>query len=223
MDAMPTPDDLPNRIEHTVLGPETTWEDVEALLDDAIQYDMRACLPPCYLEAAAEYAPTVDITTVVGFPHGQHLTETKCQEAKHTWSAGADEIDVVANVGQILAGNFDAVESELAEVVAAVPIPVKVILEAPLLDDEQLRAASEAAASAEVDYLKTSTGFTDGGATVHDVELMSEYRPVKASGGISSWSFARELFEAGAERIGASSGVTIVEEYRREQGSETGE
>jgi deoxyribose-phosphate aldolase len=207
-------DDVPHRIEHTVLGPETTWEDVETVANEAQEYGMRACIPPCYLKEATEYAPDLELTTVVGFPHGQHLIETKCQEAKHAWKAGASEIDVVANIGHIKSGQFETLQLELEEVVAAVPIPVKVILEAPLLDDDELRAASEAAANADVDFLKTSTGFADGGATRHDVELMSEYGPVKASGGVGSWSFASELFDAGAERIGASSGVTIVEEYR---------
>lgn len=207
-------DDVPHRIEHTVLGPETTWKDVLTVVDEAREFGMRACIPPCYLEQATEYIPDLELTTVVGFPHGQHLTETKCQEAKHAWRAGASEIDVVANIGHIKSGRFETLQLDLEEVVAAVPIPVKVILEAPLLDDNELRAASEATANADVDFLKTSTGFAEGGATIHDVELMSEYRPVKASGGVGSWSFASDLFDAGAERIGASSGVTIVEEYR---------
>lgn len=208
-------ENVADRIEHTVLGPETTWADVRAVLDDASEYGMRACIPPCYLDRANEYAPDVELTTVVGFPHGQHLTETKCEEAKHAWNAGAAEIDVVANIGHIKAGSFDALGSELGEVVAAVPLPVKVIVEAPLLSDDELRSASEAAVRADVDYLKTSTGFTEGGATVADVQVMSEYLPVKASGGVGSWSFASELFEAGAERIGASSGTTIVAESRQ--------
>ncbi len=208
-------DDIPSRIEHTVLGPETTWSDVETVLDEAIAYGMRACIPPCYLERASEYAPTVELVTVVGFPHGQHLVETKCQEAKQAWKAGAAEIDVVANVGSVKSGDIERVKSELGEVVAAVPVPTKVIVEAPLLDDDELRAVSKAVEAADADYLKTSTGFTEGGATVDDVALMSQYRPVKASGGVRSWSDASELFDAGAERIGASSGPTIVEEYRQ--------
>ena len=207
-------DEIADRIEHTVLGPTTRWTDVESVLDQAREYGMRACVPPCYLDEATAYAPDVSVVTVVGFPHGQHRVESKCSEANHAWQAGAAEIDVVTNIGQIKAGNIEAVESELEEVVAAVPIPVKVIVEAPLLDTEDLHAVSEAAESADVDYLKTATGFADGGATVSDVELMSEYRPVKASGGIGSWEFAADLFEAGAERIGASSGVQIVEEFR---------
>ncbi len=211
-------DDIPAKIEHTVLGPETTWNDVKRVLDEAIEYGMRACIPPCYLERASEYVPTVDLVTVVGFPHGQHLTETKCEEAKHAWKAGASEIDVVANVGYIKAGDTEQVQSELSEVVAAVPIPVKAIVESPLLDEEELHAVSEAAEASDVAYLKTATGFTEGGATVEDVTLMSKYRPVKASGGIRTWSFASELFDAGAERIGASSGPAIVEGYQQSRG-----
>jgi deoxyribose-phosphate aldolase len=207
-------DEIADRIEHTVLGPTTTWADVEAVLEDAREYGMRACVPPCYLDEATSYAPDVSVTTVVGFPHGQHRVESKCGEANHAWQAGAAEIDVVANIGQVQAGDIEAVESELEEVAAAVPIPVKVIVEAPLLDESDLHAVSEAAASADVDFLKTATGFSEGGATVPDVELMSEYRPVKASGGVGSWDFAADLFEAGAARIGASSGVQIVDEFR---------
>jgi len=212
-------DDVANRIEHTVLGPTTTLDDVLATLDEAIQYGMRACVPPCYVEQAASYAPGVEITTVVGFPHGQHTVESKCHEATTSWQAEAAEIDVVANIGKIKTGAIDDVRDGIAEVVAAVPIPVKVIVETPLLSDEELHDACEAAAAAGADYVKTATGFSDGGATVSDVRLMSEYCPVKASGGVGSWSFAEQLFEAGAERIGASSGDVIVQEYHEARDS----
>lgn len=211
-------DDVPSRIEHTVLGPTTTWADVTETLDTALQYGMRACLPPCYVEQAREYAPTVDLVTVVGFPHGQHTTEIKCTEAEQAWKDDVDEIDVVCNLGSLLADDVEDVQRELEEVVASVPIPVKVIVESHLLGDDQLHSVCEAVSGAEAAYIKTSTGFSDGGATVEDVALMSEYLPVKASGGIGSWSFAEELFEAGAERIGASSGDVIVEEYLDQQG-----
>ena len=206
-------DDIADRIEHTVLGPTTTWNDVSEVLDQSLRYGMRACIPPCYLERAGEYAPGVELSTVVGFPHGQNLVETKCQEAKHVWQAGAAEIDVVANIGHVKSQAYEDVRTELTEIVAAVPVPVKVIVESPLLDEDELRAVSEAAAAADVAYLKTATGFSDGGATVPDVEILSEYRPVKASGGIRSWSFTQELFDAGAERIGTSSGDVILDEY----------
>ena len=206
--------DVPTRIEHTVLGPTTTWADVTGVLDTAMREGMRACIPPCYVADAADYAPGVDIATVIGFPHGQHATAIKCAEAQQAWDDGADELDVVANVGRLRGGADDAVEDDLAEVVAAVPIPVKVIVESPLLDDGELRRACQAAVDADADFVKTATGFSDGGATVEDVELMSEFLPVKASGGVGSWKQAKAMFDAGAERIGASSGDTIVAEYR---------
>jgi deoxyribose-phosphate aldolase len=206
--------DIASRIEHTVLGPTTTWDDVQTVLDTAEAYGMRACVPPCYVDRADSYAPELAVTTVVGFPHGQHSPETKCAEATNAWQDGAAELDVVCNVGQLRAGTDHVVREELTEVVAAVPVPVKVIVEAPLLTDDQLHRIGEIAVDAGAAYLKTATGFSDGGATVEDVRLLSEYLPVKASGGIRSWSFASDLFEAGAERIGASSGDQILDEYR---------
>ncbi|MFB6155553.1 MAG: deoxyribose-phosphate aldolase [Haloferacaceae archaeon] len=203
--------DLAARIDHTVLGPTTTVADVERVLDEAAEYGMNACIPPCYVAEAAEYAPDVKLVTVVGFPHGQNATETKRAEADDAWKAGADELDIVVNVGRLKAGEDDAVASDVAEVVAAVPVPVKVILETALLTDAEKRRACEAAVEADADFVKTSTGFADGGATVADVELMAEYLPVKASGGIGSYEEAMAMLDAGAERIGASSGVAIVE------------
>ncbi|MFW5903389.1 MAG: deoxyribose-phosphate aldolase [Halolamina sp.] len=206
-------DELASRIDHTVLGPTTTLADVERLLDEAQEYGTNACIPPCYVEEAAEYAPDTLIATVIGFPHGQNAPEVKREEAVTVWNAGADELDVVINVGRLKAGEDGAVRDELAEIVAAVPIPVKVIIETGLLTDEEKRRACEAASDADADFVKTSTGFAEGGATVEDVELMSEYLPVKASGGIGSWEKAMAMFDAGAERIGASSGVAIVEGF----------
>jgi deoxyribose-phosphate aldolase len=210
-------DQVADRIEHTVLGTTTTWDGVAETLDEAIQYGMRACIPPCYVEQARSYAPGIEITSVIGFPHGQHTVESKCHEATTVWQAGASEIDVVANIGRFKSDDADAVRDEIAEVVASVPIPVKVIVESPLLSAEELHDICALVADAGADYVKTATGFSEGGATVSDVALMSEYCAVKASGGIGSWSFAEELFEAGADRIGASSGDTIVREYRETQ------
>jgi deoxyribose-phosphate aldolase len=205
--------DLAAHIDHTVLGPETTLADVTQLLDEAQAYGLNACIPPCYVAEAAEYAPETTLATVVGFPHGQNDPEVKRAEAVEAWEDGADELDVVINVGRLKAGDDDAVRSELAEIVAAVPVPVKVIVETALLSDDEKHRAGEAAAAADAAMLKTSTGFADGGATVPDVELLSEYLPVKASGGVGSYDDAAAMFDAGAERIGASSGVAIVEDY----------
>lgn len=209
-------DDVPSRIEHTVLGPETTWEDVQDVLDTTAEYGMRACVPPCYLAEATEYEPETEIATVIGFPHGQHTVSTKCTEATAAWQAGASEIDVVPNLGRG-SEDIESFRGEIAEIVAAVPIPVKVILETSLFDDETLETLAREAAAADVAFLKTATGFAGGGATVSDVALLAEFAPVKASGGVGSWAFAEKLFDAGAERIGASSGDVIVAEYLQQQ------
>ncbi|WP_324664020.1 deoxyribose-phosphate aldolase [Haloarcula sediminis] len=210
-------DDVPDRIEHTVLGPTTGPDAVRRCLDAALQYGMRACLPPWALGLATEYA-NVPLTAVIDFPHGQGATDAVCSAARTAWDEGADELDVVCNVGRLKAGEDAAVRDHLSEVVAAVPIPVKVIVEAPLLSESELHRVGELVADAGAAYLKTATGFSEGGATVEDVELLSQYRPVKASGGIGSWAEAEAMFEAGAERIGASSGDVIVEEWRERRG-----
>ena len=207
-------DDPRSRIEHTVLGPETTPADVRRVLEEAAEYGLRACVPPSYVTLATEYAPDVPLTTVVGFPNGTHTTETKLREAECAHAEGADELDMVARVGRLRAGEDDAVARDIEAVAGATPLPTKVIVEAPLLSAAEKHRAGEIAADAGVEYLKTATGFSGGGATVADVELLSEYRPVKASGGIGSWAAAQAMFEAGATRIGASSGVTIAREYR---------
>ena len=200
-------------IDHTVLGPETTLDDVKTVLDEAADHGMNACIPPCYVTEASEYAPDVPLATVIGFPHGQNAPGAKEREAELAWEAGADELDIVINVGRLRAGDDASVQAELEAVVAAVPIPVKVIIETALLSDAEKHRACEAARDAGADMVKTSTGFADGGATVEDVELMSEYLPVKASGGVGSYEEALAMFDAGAERIGASSGVAIVDGY----------
>ncbi|WP_225335488.1 deoxyribose-phosphate aldolase [Halomicrobium urmianum] len=204
---------VPERIEHTVLGPTTRWTDVRQALDEAADLGMRACVPPCYV-AQAEQHSDVPLVTVIDFPHGQGTPEVACEAARQAWEDGAGEVDLVANVGRLKAGEDDAVRTEIAEVVAAVPIPVKVIVEAPLLSDTELDRIGELAAEADAAYCKTATGFSEGGATVGDVEALAQFRPVKASGGIGTWERAAAMFRAGADRIGASSGATIVREWR---------
>ncbi|MEF8773798.1 MAG: deoxyribose-phosphate aldolase [Halobacteriales archaeon] len=206
-------EELAASIDHTVLGPGTQWTDVRTVLEEAREYGMNACISPCYVAEAAKYAPEVTLATVIGFPHGQNAADVKSDEAVQAWDDGADELDVVINVGRLKAGDDGAVSDELAELIAAVPVPVKVIIETALLTNAEKRRACELAADAGADMVKTSTGFADGGAEVEDVELMSEYLPVKAAGGIGSWEKARRMLEAGAERIGASSGVEIVADF----------
>jgi deoxyribose-phosphate aldolase len=206
--------ELAERIDHTVLGPETTPEDVDRVVREATDHGMNVCIPPCYVATTAEKAPsTLTIATVIGFPHGQETSEIKREAGAAAWKAGADELDVVINIGRLKAGETDAVTDELEEIVASVPIPVKVIIETALLTDDEKHRACQAAVAADAAMVKTSTGFADAepaGATVADVELMSEYLPVKASGGIGDYETALELIEAGADRIGASGGVDIL-------------
>lgn len=206
-------DEVPDRIEHTALGPTTTPDAVRACLDAALKHGMRACIPPWAVSMASEYA-TVPLATVIDFPHGQGATEAVAAAAREAWSDGADEIDLVSNVGRLQAGEDEAAREHLTDIVASVPIPVKIIVEAPLLTDDQLHRIGQLAADADAAYLKTATGFSEGGATVGDVETLSQYLPVKASGGIGSWAEAEAMFEAGATRIGASSGDRIVTEWR---------
>ncbi|MFB6151765.1 MAG: deoxyribose-phosphate aldolase [Haloarculaceae archaeon] len=206
-----------SRIEHTVLGPETTPADVQSVLDEATEYGLRACIPPSYVDLAAGYAPDVDVATVVGFPNGTDSTGAKVREAELAYEDGADELDMVCHVGRLKAGDDEAVAADIEAVVEATPLPVKVIIETPLLTDEEKHRACGIVADAGADFVKTATGFSDGGATVPDVELMSEYLPVKASGGVGSWERARAMFDAGADRIGASSGDVIAREYRDRQ------
>jgi len=206
-------DDPLSRIEHTVLGPETTPDAVRSVLDDAIEYGLRACVPPTYVSLAAEYAPQVEVSTVIGFPHGNNATETKAQEARIAVEDGADELDMVCQVGRLKAGEDEALQQDIEEVVAATSQPVKVIIETPLLTEDEKHRACQLAADAGADFVKTATGFSDGGATVEDVALMAEYLPVKASGGVGSWETAQAMFDAGADRIGASSGDVIATEY----------
>jgi deoxyribose-phosphate aldolase len=203
--------DFAARIDHTVLGPETTPADARRVVAEAATHGTNACIPPCYVAEVGD-TPDVTVVTVVGFPHGQHGPAVKREEAVEAWEDGADELDVVVNVGRVKAGETDAVIEELGELVATVPVPVKVIVEAPLLTETEMRRAAEAAVEADADYLKTGTGFA-GPATVEDVALLAEYLPVKASGGIDSYEEARAMLDAGADRIGASAGVELVEGF----------
>jgi len=204
--------DFAARIDHTVLGPETTLADAREVVAAAAEYGTNACVPPCYVAEVRGDAEAVTLVTVVGFPQGQHAPAVKREEAVTAWEDGADELDVVLNVGRVKAGEYGVVIDELAELVAAVPVPVKVIVEAPLLTDVEKRRAAEAAVEADADFLKTGTGFA-GPATAADVALLSEYLPVKASGGIGTTEKARAMLDAGAERIGASAGVSLVEGF----------
>ncbi|HEM6204435.1 deoxyribose-phosphate aldolase [Streptococcus suis] len=205
-------------IDHTILKPETTQEQVEKILAEAKEYDFASvCVNPTWVALAAENLKDSDVKvcTVIGFPLGANTPAVKAFETKDAISNGADEIDMVINIGALKTGNYDLVLEDIKAVVAASGDKlVKVIIEACLLTDDEKVKACQLSQEAGADYVKTSTGFSTGGATVADVALMRKTvgpdMGVKASGGARSYEDAIAFIEAGASRIGASSGVAIM-------------
>lgn len=211
---------LSKYIDHTVLKANATREQVEKLCDEAAEHKFASvCVNSCWVPMCAErLAGTgVNVCTVIGFPLGAMSTAGKAAEAAAAVADGADELDMVINVGWLVAGEDDLVRDDIAAVVAAAKGRcVKVIIETCLLDDEQKARACELSAEAGATFVKTSTGFSTGGATVHDVALMAKTVAgrckVKASGGIHNAAEAQAMIDAGADRIGTSSGIAIVSE-----------
>jgi deoxyribose-phosphate aldolase len=205
--------------DHTLLKPESTRSDITRLCSEARQYRFATvCVNPFWVpEAARQLAGSgVGITTVVGFPLGAASTFAKAAEARDAIAAGATEIDMVLNVGALKSGMYAEVEKDIAAVVEACKgrAVVKVILETGMLSDEEKVKACELSKSAGANFVKTSTGFGPGGATVHDIALMRQTvgpeMGVKASGGVRDLEAVRSLIAAGATRIGASASVAIV-------------
>ena len=208
-------------IDHTVLKPQTTEAAVRKLCAEAAQYGFASvCVNPCWVALCADLLKDteVDVCTVIGFPLGANASAVKAFEAAEAIRQGATEVDMVLNVGALKDGNADLVRADIAAVVEAArgKALVKVILETCLLTDEEKRIACRLAKEAGADYVKTSTGFSTGGATEADIALMrAEVGPemgVKASGGIRDYATAQAMIRAGASRIGASAGVQIVAE-----------
>ncbi|MGQ7369372.1 deoxyribose-phosphate aldolase [Streptococcus suis] len=205
-------------IDHTILKPETTQEQVEKILAEAKEYNFASvCVNPTWVALVAESLKDSDVKvcTVIGFPLGANTPAVKAFETKDAISNGADEIDMVINIGALKTGNYDLVLEDIKAVVAASGDKlVKVIIEACLLTDDEKVKACQLSQEAGADYVKTSTGFSTGGATVADVALMRKTvgpdMGVKASGGARSYEDAIAFIEAGASRIGASSGVAIM-------------
>lgn len=205
-------------IDHTILKPETIQEQVEKILSEAKEYDFASvCVNPTWVSLAAESLKDSDVKvcTVIGFPLGANTSAVKAFETKDAIANGADEIDMVINVGALKAGNDALVLDDIKAVVdASGDKLVKVIIEACLLTDDEKVRACQLSKEAGADYVKTSTGFSTGGATVADVALMRKTvgpdMGVKASGGARSYEDAIAFIEAGASRIGASSGVAIM-------------
>ncbi len=207
-------------IDHTILKATATRADIERLCDEAIERNFASvCVNTCWVPLCAERLANseVEVCCVVGFPLGAMATDPKAYEARWAVDNGADEVDMVLNVGWLLAGEDDAVRADIAAVVeAAQGRCVKVILETCYLNDEQIERACRLSVEAHATFVKTSTGFGTGGATVHDVALMTKAvngaAKVKASGGIHTAEEAAAMVEAGADRIGTSSGIAIVAE-----------
>ncbi|AEE46979.1 deoxyribose-phosphate aldolase [Cellulomonas fimi] len=209
---------LARLVDHTLLKPEATVADVQALVEEAARLGVYSvCVSPSFLPLDTSAAPGLHVATVCGFPSGKHHSDVKAAEAARSVRDGADEVDMVIDVGAAIEGRFDAVEADIAAVRAATPgdVVLKVIIESAALTDEQVVAVCEAAERAGADFVKTSTGFHPaGGATVHAVELMARTvggrLGVKASGGIRTSADAVAMVQAGATRLGLSGTAAVL-------------
>lgn len=205
-------------IDHTVLKADTPKAKVQQIIDEAIQYDfMSVCINPTWVSFAAEKlaATDVKVCTVIGFPLGANMSAVKAFEASEAIKNGADEVDMVINIGAAKDGDWDLVESDIQAVVdASGDVLTKVIIETSLLTDEEKVKTCQAAVRAGADFVKTSTGFSTAGATVADIALMRQTvgpdLGVKASGGVRSIADAQAMIDAGATRLGTSNGVDIM-------------
>ncbi|SHK33525.1 deoxyribose-phosphate aldolase [Tepidibacter formicigenes] len=211
---------LAKYIDHTVLKAQTTEADVKKICSEAKEYGFfSVCINPAYIEFAKEElkGSDVKVCTVIGFPLGANTSEVKAFETKDAIQKGADEVDMVINIGALKDKKYDYVEKDIKAVVDAADKKalVKVIIETCYLTDEEKKIACELSKKAGADYVKTSTGFGTGGATPQDIKLMRETVGedvgVKASGGVRTTEDAKAVIENGASRIGASSSIAIVE------------
>lgn len=208
-------------IDHTVLKPDTSNSMIENLCKEALEYDFAAvCVNPYFVKLAKELLQdsNVKVATVIGFPLGANTKEVKAYETIDAIKNGADEIDMVINIGALKNKDYNLVKEDIEAVVEAAKgkAIVKVIIETCLLTEEEKKKACELSLEAGADFVKTSTGFSTGGATIEDVKLMKsivgDKMGIKASGGIRDLETARKMIEAGATRLGTSSGVKIAKE-----------
>ncbi len=209
--------------DHTLLAQTATWADIQKLIDDAITFQTASvCIPPCYVRQAAEYAQgRMRICTVIGFPNGNMTTAAKVFETTDAIANGADEIDMVINIGMLKAGNDACVLEEIRQIRKACRGRIlKVIIETCLLTDEEKLRMCRIVTESGADYIKTSTGFSTGGATFEDVKLFAanvgSQVKIKAAGGISSLEDAETFLSLGASRLGTSRIVRIAKELQSE-------
>lgn len=209
---------LAQLVDHTLLKPEATRADIDALVAEAGTLGVYSiCISPSFLPVDVSSVPGLKVATVCGFPSGKHHSEIKAAEAARSVAGGADEVDMVIDVGAAKEGRFDDVQADIAAVRAAVPAPavLKVIIESAALTDDEIVRVCQAAEAAGADFVKTSTGFhPTGGATVHAVRLMAQTvggrLGVKASGGVRTAADALAMVEAGATRLGLSGTAKVV-------------
>lgn len=204
-------------VDHTLLTQGATWDEIRRICDDAIEYGTASvCIPPSYVKQAKEYVgDKMAVCTVIGFPNGYMTTKTKEFETKDALANGADEIDMVINIGWVKDQKFDCIEEEIRTLKAACGEKIlKVIIETCLLTDEEKVRMCKAVTNAKADYIKTSTGFSKAGATFADVELFAKNVgpdvKIKAAGGISSMDDAEKFLELGADRLGTSRIIKLV-------------
>lgn len=203
--------------DHTLLLQTSTWEEIKAICDDALNYHTASvCIPPCYVKQAAAYMQgKIPVCTVIGFPNGNHTTACKVFETRDAIANGADEIDMVINVGMLKAKEYEYVLDEIKQIKEACQgRTLKVIIETCLLTDEEKIKMCELVTQSGAEYIKTSTGFSTAGATFADIELFAKHIgegvKMKAAGGISSLADAEKFMELGASRLGTSRIVKLV-------------
>ena len=213
-----------SKVDHTLLSQSATWEQIKAICDDGMKYHTASvCIPASYVKQAADYVDgKLPICTVIGFPNGYDTTKAKCFEASDAVENGAQEVDMVINIGWVKDQKWDALLEEIKAIKAACRGRLlKVIIETCLLTDDEKIKMCEIVSASGADYIKTSTGFSTGGATFHDVELFAKHvKPgvkIKAAGGISSLDDAEKFIELGASRLGTSRVVKIVKKLEAEE------
>ena len=204
-------------VDHTLLTQGATWEEIKEICDDAVAYGTASvCIPPSYVERASKYlAGKMPVCTVIGFPNGYQTTKVKVFETKDAIENGADEIDMVINIGDLKDQNYDKIKEEIQEIKAACGDRIlKVIIETCLLTEEEKIKMCQIVTEAGADFIKTSTGFSTGGATFADIALFAEHVgpgiKMKAAGGISSMDDAKKFLELGADRLGTSRIIKLV-------------
>ena len=211
--------DILKKVDHTLLKQPSTWEQIREICDDAVKYGTASvCIPPSYVKQAAEYLDgKMPVCTVIGFPNGYNTTAVKVFETKEALKDGAEEIDMVINIGWLKDKKYDLIENEIRTLKAACGDKIlKVIIETCFLTTEEKIKMCEAVTAAGADYIKTSTGFSKAGATFDDIRLFSEHIgpnvKMKAAGGISSLDDAEKFLSLGADRLGTSRIVKIVKQ-----------